>query len=408
MSEGATEATEVLVVGGGLAGLAAAAAFAAEGLATLCIDPAPPPAAESAAGADLRSTALLLPAVRLLERIGLWAALAPHAAPLRTMRILDAGGRPNRVRRTADFAAAELGAELGGSPFGWNVPNWLLRREMAARLASLPGVRLAREGFAGLVPRTDHAMVRLASGGQVRARLVVAADGRDSAVRRALGIPAPRLGYGQKALVFAVSGTEPHGDVSTEIHRTGGPFTLVPLPDRAGRPHAAVVWMEEARLATRLAALPVKDFEAALNDRALGVMGRLALASPRALWPIVAQLALRLDGPRSALVAEAAHVMPPIGAQGLNAGLRDIEALARLAGAAARAGRDPGAPDLLARYHRARWPDALLRVGGIDLLNRAAQAGAQPLRDLRGAGLALLHGLPPLRRAAMRLGLGTG
>ncbi|HEU0223198.1 MAG TPA: FAD-dependent monooxygenase [Paracoccaceae bacterium] len=395
--------TDILVVGGGLAGLAATAACAARGFATLGIDPAPPVTEEAAPGADLRSTAFLTPAVRFLARAGLWEALAPHSAPLRTMRILDAGGRENRVRERADFASAEIGAE----PFGYNLPNWLLRREMAARLTALPHATLRRAAFESITPRLDHAIVRLSDGTNVAARLVVAADGRDSPLRQALGIPAPVLRYGQKALVFAVACTLPHQGTSTEIHRSGGPFTLVPLPDRDGIPHAAVVWMEDAAAAERLARLPVPDFEAALNARALGILGPLRLVTPRAVWPIRAQLALRFDGPRTALVAEAAHVMPPIGAQGLNTSLRDLDALVTLVAAARAAGRDIGGPDLLAGYHRSRWPDALIRVGGIDLLNRASQAELQPLRDLRRAGLALLHGLPPLRRAAMRLGLGA-
>lgn len=394
--------TDVLVVGGGLAGLSATAAFAARGFATLCVDPAPPAPAEGGEGADLRSTALLRPAVALLDRAGLWAALAPHAAPLSVMRILDAGGRENRARYRADFAAGEIGEP----PFGWNVMNSVLRREMAARLAALPGASLRRAGFAGLVTRTGGALVRLSDGAEVAARLVVAADGRDSPVRRALGIPAPRIAYGQRAVVFAVACERPHEGVSTEIHRTGGPFTLVPLPDRDGVPHAAVVWMERGPEASRLATLPVPAFEEALNARSLGVLGTLRLASGRAEWPIVSQLALRFDGPRTALVAEAAHVMPPIGAQGLNTSLRDVAALLDLATAARDAGRDFGAPEVLAAHHRARWPDALLRVGGVDVLNRAAMSEARPVRDLRRLGLGLLHGLPPLRRLAMRTGLG--
>ncbi len=152
-------------------------------------------------------------------------------------------------------------------------------------------------------------------------------------------------------------------------------------------------------------AMPADAFEDALNLRACGVLGTLRLASPRRVWPIVTQVAGRLVGPRAALVAEAAHVVPPIGAQGLNMSLADIATLLDLAIAARGAGRDIGAPDLLARYHRARYPQILLRIAGLDALNRAAIAGARPLRDLRRAGLKTLHGLPPLRRAAMRLGL---
>ena len=355
--------------------------------------------AHGTAGSDLRSTAFLLPAVALLERAGLWEALAPEASPLRVMRIVDAGGPGGAVRESVEFRADEVGAEV----FGYNLPNWLLRREMVARLG--PVLR-APAGVARVTPRSREAIVALDDGTQVRATLLVAADGRDSPVRAALGIAARRWGYGQKALVFTVVHELPHGDASTEIHRSGGPFTLVPLPDGPEGHRSAVVWMEEGPKAAALAAMPVGDFDAALAERATGLLGTIRLAGERGVWPIVAQAAERLDGPRTALIAEAAHVVPPIGAQGLNMSLRDITTLLDLVTEARDRGQDFGAPEVLERYHRARQGDLAVRIAGIDALNRAAMAGAQPLRDLRRAALHTLSATPPLRRAAMRLGLG--
>jgi len=396
---------DILIAGGGVAGLTAAAAFAAAGFETLCVDAAPPITDAGSEGSDLRSTAFLLPAVDLLARAGLWDRLAPHAAPLRVMRIADAGGEAGVLRETADFVAEEVGAPH----FGWNLPNWLLRREMVAALEAAPRTRLlAPARLTALTPRLGEARALLSTGAQVRARLVVGADGRDSFVREALGIGARRWGYGQKAVVFAVTHPEPHQGVSVEIHRSGGPCTLVPLPDRDGVPASAVVWMEEGPRARALMALDEADFAAALDVRACRVFGPMRLASPRRVWPIVSQIAARLDGPRAALVAEAAHVVPPIGAQGLNMSLRDIATLLGLATAARDGGRDFGAPDVLAAYDRARRRDVMLRVAGIDALNRAALAGWRPFREARLAGLRALHGVGPARRAAMRLGLGIG
>lgn len=396
--------TEILVAGGGVAGLTAAAAFAAAGFSVVCVDPARPPLGAESGGSDLRSTAFLQPAVDLLRRAGLWERLAEQAAPLRVMRIADAGGEGLAVRETADFLAEEVGAEV----FGFNLPNWLLRREMVAHLEERACVRLIAPGrVAGLTPRTETALARLADGRQVRARLVVAADGRDSFVREAVGIGARRWGYGQKAVVFAVTHEAPHEGVSTEIHRSGGPFTLVPLPDAEGAHRSAVVWMEAGPRAQALFEMEPDAFEAALNLRACGVLGELRLASARRIWPVVSQVADRLDGPRAALVAEAAHVVPPIGAQGLNMSLRDIATLLDLCVAARDAGGDVGGPELLARYHRARHGDILMRVAGVDALNRAAMVGWRPFRDARLAGLQALHRLAPVRRAVMRLGLGV-
>lgn len=399
------ESFDILVAGGGVAGLSAAAGFARAGFSVLCVDPVPPVTAAEAPGSDLRSTAFLGPSVDYLDRAGLWERLAPHAAPLRVMRLADAGKEPGTLRTVADFDAAELGAEV----FGHNLPNWLLRREMVAALESLPDARLlAAARVEGVTARSTVALVRLSTGARVTARLLIAADGRESTVRESLGITVRRWGYGQKALAFTVIAERPHEGISTEIHRSGGPFTLVPLPDRDGRHQAAVIWMETGPRALALAGMDVPEFEAALNARACGVLGRLELASERRVWPIVTQVADRLDGPRTALVAEAAHVVPPIGAQGLNMSLRDIATLLDLAREARDAGRDFGDADMLARYHRARHRDILLRAMGIDALNRAAMAEAPGLRELRRAGLRFLHGFGPLRRGAMRLGLGAG
>ena len=400
--------TDVLVAGAGPAGLAAACLFAAEGLAVLCIDAAAPPV--EGPGADLRTAALLRPSVEALERSGAWRHLEAEAAPLWTMRLIDAGGpeEPPVARETADFVATEI-QEL---PFGWNLPNVTIRQGLLARLGEFARARLRMSsGLVRLTCRETEAVALLADGTSVRARLVVAADGRDSEARRLAGMEARRWGYGQKAIVFAVSHPLPHEGVSTEIHRTGGPFTLVPLPDGPDGTHrSAVVWMDRGPWVERLAGWArarAAEFDTALNDRSCGVLGRLTLASPVAVWPIVSQLAPRLDGPRVALMGEAAHVVPPIGAQGLNMSIADAAALAGMVGEAARAGADIGAPALLARYHRARWPEMAARVAGVDALNRAAMAEAQTLRDLRRRGLETLHRLRPVRRAAMRLGMGA-
>jgi len=396
----AHETTDILISGGGVAGLACAAAFGSAGFGVICVDPTPPVTEAGAEGADLRSTAFLQPSIAVLRAAGLWDRLEPHAAPLQVMRIIDAGGPEAEPRKTKDFNAADI----ADHPFGYNLPNWLLRREMVARLADLPNVSF-RPGIATtrLLTRDAHARVTLSDGAQVQAALVIAADGRNSTLRQALQIPVRTIRYGQKAVVFAVTHPIPHGDVSTEIHRSGGPFTLVPLPDRDGLPASAVVWMETGPEAQRLDALSEADFNAEASLRSCHVLGPLTLASRRSLWPIISQIAARMSGERTALIADAAHVVPPIGAQGLNMSLADIAALLALA---QRDPADIGSPAMLEAYHRQRHADVALRVTGIDLLNRASMQGAPMLRDLRAMGLEALHGFAPLRRRLMHLGLG--
>lgn len=391
------EDVDVLISGGGIAGLIAAAGFGSEGFSVLCIDPAAPPADEAAHGADLRSTAFLSPSVELLARIGLWSRLSGNATALRVMRIVDAGGGRPEPRLIRDFDSAEI----GDAPFGWNLPNWLLRREIAAHLAQLQTVRLEYGvATADVVARDEGARVTLSDGRRLRARLLIGADGRDSAVRRALGIGVRSFRYGQKALAFAVTHDVPHGNVSTEVHRSGGPFTLVPLPDRDGKPSSAVVWMEGGREIARLSQMPAEEFEAEMHARSAGVLGPMRLATRLSQWPIISQIADRFAGPRSALIAEAAHVVPPIGAQGLNMSLGDLATLIEVSR------EDPGSPESLDAYQRARRPEAYARLLGIHALNRASQVGPRPLRDLRAVALAGLHGVAPVRRLMMRAGLG--
>ncbi len=393
---------DIMISGGGVAGLTAAAAFGSAGFSVICVDPAPPVTEEAADGADLRTTAILQPSVAVLRAAGLWDRLAPFASPLQVMRIVDAGGPLPEARLTKEFDAGDISDQ----PFGWNLQNWLLRREMVARLAELPNVDFRPgTGTARVLTREAEALVTLTDGTRISARLLIAADGRSSPVRQAVGIDARTTRYGQRALAFAVTHPLPHKGVSTEIHRSGGPFTLVPLPDRDGTPCSAVVWMEHGPEALRLSALPVAEFEEAMTERSCHLFGPLTLATCRTVWPIINQIASRFAAERTALIAEAAHVVPPIGAQGLNMSLADIGTLLDLAVAGPET---LGQPAMLDRYHRRRWPEVQARVAGIDVLNRASMMGAPVLRDLRALGLDVLYGAAPIRRTLMRVGMGTG
>ncbi|MCV3270352.1 UbiH/UbiF family hydroxylase [Roseobacter sinensis] len=392
---------DIFISGGGIAGLTAAAAFGTAGFDVACVDPAPPVTEREAKGADMRTTAMLQPARKVLEAAGLWQRLAEHATPLQIMRIVDAGGPEPEARLTRDFNASDV-SDL---PFGWNFPNWLLRREVLGRLEELPNVDF-RSGVAAksLFTREREARVGLSDGTRVRTRLVVAADGRNSPMRQAAGIDVRTTRYGQKALAFAVTHPIPHENVSTEIHRTGGPFTLVPLPDHEGLPCSAVVWMDDGALAQARFEMEVQAFEAEMTARSCHLFGPLTLASQRSIWPIISQQAERLSGERLALIAEAAHVVPPIGAQGLNMSLADTATLLSLAQARPE---DLGDRTMLDAYHRARYADITLRVQGIDLLNRASQVRAPLLRDARASALNALYAMGPVRRTLMQMGLGV-
>lgn len=392
------ESVDVLISGGGVAGLAAAAAFGSAGYSVIIVDPAPPITDGTAPGADLRTTAFLQPSIPILTDAGLWQRFEPFAMPLQVMRIVDAGGAEPVARITHDFDAADV----SGQPFGWNLPNWLLRRECVARLADLSTVDF-RPGIATntVFTRDSEAIVTLSDGARISAKLLIGADGRHSRVRKAVGIGVKTTRYGQKALAFAVTHPDPHNNVSTEVHRTGGPFTLVPLPDHQGKPCSAVVWMDKGPEIERLRALPRAEFQAEMNTRSCGLYGWLEQATPLTVWPIITQLADRYTGQRTALMAEAAHVVPPIGAQGLNMSLGDLTALLDLS-----TPQTFGTPAMLDAYHRRRWPEAKLRLAGVGALNRASMIENRSLRDARAGTLHALYSLAPVRRGLMQLGIG--
>ena len=332
---------DVLVAGGGVAGLTAAAAFASAGFRVLCVDPVPPVTSADAEGADLRSTAFLMPALALLDRAGLGARLEPHAAPLRVMRIVDAGGAAGSIRTTADFAAEEAGSDI----FGWNLPNWLLRREMVARLAELPSAELR----AGGTRRAGHAAHRRRDRRALGRR--PGARGAGDRGRRPRQRGAPRPGDRRAALGLRPEGAglrrRPRPAARRGLDRDP-PLRRPVHPGAAARPRRRrrirrwSGW-RAARGPRRSPRCPATAFAEAATERSCGLLGPLRPAGPRGLWPIVSQVADRLDGPRTALVAEAAHVVPPIGAQGLNMSLRDIATLLDLALEARAAGADIGA-----------------------------------------------------------------
>ena len=394
---------DVFVSGGGIAGMVAALAFERLGLSVCCADPKPPASSCAVKAADLRTTVFLQPSQKFLDELGLWRNLKDHATSLDIMRIIDAGDSvdSNQLKLVKDFDAREI-SDL---PFGWNVPNWLSKRTLQEALnASDRAEFLGNVATTQIFARDARARILLSTGQTLYARLLIGADGRNSFVRQSAGISVRTSHFGQKAMAFVVTHPIPHDNISTEIHRSGGPFTLVPLPDHEDQPSSAVVWMETSAETARLMALTPEAFEREMSERSCYVLGSLKLATARSVWPIISQISKRFSGKRIALVAEAAHVVPPIGAQGLNMSLSDIKALRDIAALS----NDVGAPDVLEKYHRERIKDVRMRVNGINLLNQASLGALPTLRKIRPFGINTLHAAAPVRKGIMKLGLGLG
>lgn len=391
---------DIFISGGGIAGQVTAAAFAAAGFSVVMADPFVPVTTANDEKSDLRSTAFLRPARQLFDRIGLWPHLQSHAKPLDQLEVIDTTGWPPEIRDRRIFRSDDMGDE----PFGWNLMNWVVRREIWTYLQGQPLITpLYGIGFRSIVQRTDEIIVTLTNGDRVRARMGVAADGKLSPLREAAGITVSTTRYGQKSLAFTVTHDLPHDNISTEIYNQGGPFTIVPLPDMDGKPASAIVWMNQGPRAVELMNMDLAAFEAVMFQRSTGLLGRMRLKGNRSLWPIITQTADQLVSGRIAVVAEAAHALPPIGAQGLNTSLNDVIALLDLAEKNPSALGDPA---MMNAYQTTRAPDIARRARAIDLFNRVTRSGDGVMQTVRLLGLKAVHDVAPMRKRVMRAGLG--
>jgi 2-octaprenyl-6-methoxyphenol hydroxylase len=379
--------TDVAIVGAGPAGLTAAIALAAAGVGVTLI---------GRASGDGRTTALLASSVTALETLGIWPRCRDSAAPLKIMRIVDDTQRLWRAPET-EFVAAEIGLEA----FGWNILNKDFVAALTAQVRDTNAITWLQEDAETVSPGEDAVEVGLAGGVKLSATLVVGADGRQSICRAAAAIETDRHDYPQTALIFNLAHARPHHDVSTEFHTPHGPFTLVPLTGN----RSSLVWVVEPGEVERIAALDDQSLALEIERRSHSILGKLTLEAGRGRFPLSVQTARRFAAGRIVLAAEAAHVIPPIGAQGFNLGLRDIATIAELVAEAKRNGGDIASRHIIETYDHERRADAARRKIAIDLLNRSLLSDFLPTQGVRGLGLYMLDRIGPLRRAVMREGV---
>ena len=385
---------DVLVVGTGPAGLIAALAMAQAGFSTIAVGPSLDPAL---AARDTRTTALFTGSVAMLDRLGLGARLGAALVPMTGIRLIDDTGSVWRAPEVL-FRATELDL----ATFGMNIDNAALNITLLAAAGAQSNLRLV-EGTVepGFAPAAETVSIRLGGGDRLSARLIVGADGRGSLSRTEAGVEARTSPYPQAAVATRFRHARPHDNISSEFHRPAGPMTTVPL---AGL-ESSLVWVETPDEAQRLIALDDDAFTLELDRRLMGLLGPVTSVGRRASFPLTRLAADRMGARRVALVGEAAHVIPPIGAQGLNLGLRDIATLVEMVARARADGADIGSDALLAAYDRERRGDVTARATMVDTLNRSLISDFLPLHLVRGAGLHALNSLPWLRRLVMREGL---
>lgn len=391
MSKTQKYSADVLIVGGGAAGLACGVLLGQKGLNVHIAEPSPPSPLKDTDPSG-RTAALMQGSLNILKACGLSDFIDDYGTELRQMRIID-DSISGEKQLISEFDAFDIGLDY----FGRNVPNSCLRAALYDRARSLKNITLHDSALYDLDGRT----ARLDNKSEITTLLIVGADGRSSAVRQFAGIDVRKKHYDQTAITCIINHSRAHDCTSTEFHRPGGPFALVPMPGN----QSSVVWVEKTAKADELLSLPKDAFEQALQMATNDVLGGVTLASNPKGWPLCAITAKSLVAPHIALVAEAAHVMSPITAQGLNLSLRDVATLAEVLVDAVKLGQDFGSLRVLEKYASRRRLDIATRTIGVNGMNQVVSNDLGPVKDTRRLGLKVLNRVPALKAMAMQHGL---
>ncbi|MCI0467321.1 MAG: FAD-dependent monooxygenase [Beijerinckiaceae bacterium] len=385
---------DILVAGAGAAGLSAALALAQAGFSVFC-------AGRVDKSANGRTVALFEASLRFYRALGVWQRFGGRTAPLAKITMIDAT-RARFPVPVISYAASEIGL----AAFGENIENNVLVEGLSEIAAAEPNIIL-HEGLIGGIRFGDDAVeATLANGRRVTAKVAVAADGRMSLVRAKAGIGVESWSYPQIAYTALLSHALPHRNISTEFHTRSGPCTLVPLRAAKGKPNrSSLVWLMSPAEAERRRLISPSSMAGEIEDQVESLLGRIEIDGPSGFFPITGMKASRLACHRAALIGEAAHVFPPLAAQGLNLSLRDAAALTEILEDANVLGADIGSGPALKAYEESRRSDVFIRTNGVDILNRSLLQDNLPVDFLRGAGVFAFSMIGPLRRALMREGV---
>ena len=395
---------DVIVVGGGIAGLVTTSLLGNLKLKVLCVESKKPALVDNDQSADLRSTAYLLKSIELLKQANVWDSLYEQAEELKIMQICDAGGKSGEIRQTSNFDSNDINHPC----FGYNVQNWFVKKSLLSIIetSDFSDIIFGKK-VVGLINQTSRSVIKLSDNTQFSAKLIIAADGKNSEIRHLAKIKIKKWDNTQDALAFVTSHEKPHQGRSIEILESGGPCTLVPMKaSENGAFQSAVVWMENRNKAKDLLDLNSKDFSEKLTHRTKRILGKCQINSRRTIYPITTQLAERFYCKQLVLIGESAHAMPPIGAQGLNTSFEDISLLITLIKRSIAKNDDFGSLKVLKDYGTRRRLIAQSKMLGISILNITSKSDRQITKDLRKMGLSIIDQNSFLKKTLMRAGLG--
>lgn len=384
--------TDILIAGGGLNGLTLALALRAGGFDVTLVDPLPQ-TVRAGDDFDGRGYALAIASRHVLSALGVWSKLS-EVQPILGIKVTDgrAGEGPSPMMLTFDHAEIEEG------PMGFMVEDRNLRPALLAAVSDAGVAQIEKDRVASFVTDLAGVTVTLNSGKDLRARLLIGCDGKTSGVAAHAGVKRTGWGYDQTALVCAVSHEKPHNGVAHQFFMPSGPLAILPLTGN----RASIVWTERTERANAIQAMDDDGYLEELHPRFGDFLGGIGLAGTRFTYPLCLSLADSFVADRVALVGDAAHSVHPIAGQGLNAGLKDVAALAEVLTDSRRRGEDIGRADVLARYQQWRRFDTATLAAATDGFNRLFSNDNSLLRTVRDIGLGVTNAFPGLRRSLIR------
>ncbi len=379
---------EICIIGGGPTGLISAIMCSQLGVKTALISP-------KIDSFDGRSTAFLESSLKTLKILNIWERLKVNANPITKLRLIDDTGRLIRAPEVV-FDCTEIELEA----FGYNILNQNLVQKLSETCSSFENPSRFETMVNSLKLNEQSVEIRLDNNQEVSCHLCVGADGRNSIVREFMGLEVSQRKYDQSALVLNLRHSVSNQNSSTEFHTPNGPFTLVPLTER----QSSLVCVDTPQEIERLKELDIDELESVLEKRSKSILGKLSVISEKQVFPISSATVEKLATKRCVIVGDAAHGLPPIGAQGLNLGIRDIATLGEILVQAKAANQDLGSQTILADFERARKIDIQLRSKAVDLLNRSLLTGFLPIQALRFLGAQISNKIPIIRNNLMKFG----